>query len=60
MDENDVRAYDEAMTMVNRLIPGAMKAFYDKLCKEGFNDDQSLRITIDWFIAIYKHPGKAD
>ena len=54
MDENDIRKFDEATTVLIRTLPGALWSFYKALVKEGFSEIQALQLTCEWMKGITK------
>ena len=49
MKEKDVSNFDQAVADLVRTWPMALFSFYSGLVKEGFDKNQAMILTIEWF-----------
>jgi hypothetical protein len=52
MDEDDIRAYDEAITLLLRTVPTALHSFFVKVQEEGFSESQAMELTKCYMIQL--------
>lgn len=52
--EDLIHKFDEALTVITRTYPSGLYTFFQQCRKEGFTDDQSMQLTLEFFKLITK------
>jgi len=55
-EEKEVANFDQAMAEIVRTVPSGLFSLFSAFNKEGFTEEQSLILTIEWFKGMFMRP----